>query len=102
MNQLEEVKLKLEMQRGQKAAELLNEELLVEAFDLMNNRLKSEWELSPARDTEGRERLWLMLKLLKNVQDHLQEVLMTGKMASIKLEQERTIKQKMAEYLKSL
>lgn len=35
-----------------------------------------------------------MQKLLKNVGDHLSEIAQTGKLASLQLEQERTILQK--------
>ena len=78
----------------------MSDELIVEAFDILNTRLTDEWASSPVRDTEGRERIWLMKKLLKNVGDHLNEIAQTGKMASIQLEQERTIAQRAKQWAK--
>ena len=100
MNSLEEGRLRNEATRGQRAVELMADELIVEAFDILNTRLNDEWASSPVRDTEGRERIWLMKKLLKNVGDHLNEIAQTGKMASIQLEQERTIAQRAKQWAK--
>lgn len=89
-----ESQLRSEASRGNRAIELMSDELVIEAFDTLNERLTNEWANSPVRDTEGRERIWLMKRLLKNVGDHLSEVMTTGKLASLQLEQERTITQK--------
>ena len=94
MNLIEEAKLRSEATRGMRANELMSDEIMVEAFTTLDQRLTNEWANSPARDTEGRERLWLMLKLLKSVEGHLKEVATTGKMAALKLEQERTLMQR--------
>jgi len=91
MNSDQEYKLMFEATRGQRAAELMADELIVEAFDTLNERLTNEWANSPVRDSEGRERIWLMQKLLKSVGDHLNEIATTGKMATLQLAQERTI-----------
>lgn len=89
-----EAKLRAEASRGQRAAEIMADELVVEAFTKMRDRFASDWANSPARDTEGREKIWLMQKLLKSVEDQLKEVMTTGRMASMQLEQERTIAQR--------
>jgi hypothetical protein len=94
MNLENEGQLRSEATRGQRAAELLADPLLVEAFALLDERFNQQWADSPARDTEGRERIWLMKKLLKNVGEHLAQVAMTGKMASLQLEQHKTMLQK--------
>ena len=89
-----EAQLRSEATRGMEAIELMSNELLVEAFTTLDARLTQEWSNSPARDSEGRERIWLMQKLLKNVVDHLKEIAQTGKLASLQLEQERTMAQR--------
>ena len=89
-----EAQLRNEATRGQRANELMADELIVEAFELLQDRLTQEWANSPVRDSEARERIWLMQKLLKNVGDHLSEIAQTGKLASLQLEQEKTILQK--------
>lgn len=94
MNLSEEPRLRAEAMRGQRAHELMADDLMVEAFGTLNTRLTKEWADSPVRDTEGRERIWLMQKLLKSVGDHLSEIAQTGKLASLQLEQERTRLQK--------
>ncbi len=94
MNIQQEAKLKSEVARAERANELMDDELMVEAFTLLNSKLTAEWSNSPVRDTEGRERIWLMQKLLKSVGDHLREIALTGKMASLQLQQEQTILQK--------
>lgn len=94
MNIQEEAKLKSEVARAERANELLNDELMVEAFQTLTNRFAEEWANSPVRDSEGRERIWLMQKLLKSVGDHLREIAQTGKLASLQLHQHQTMLQK--------
>lgn len=93
-----ESQLRSEAARGLRANELMADDLIVEAFTQLDKRLDEEWANSPVRDTEGRERIWLMKKLLKNVGDHLKEIAQTGKMAALQLEQERTMLQKAKEW----
>ena len=100
MNINDEAKLRAEASRGQRAAQLLADELIQEAFALLRERYTAEWAGSPARDSEGREKLWLMLKCLNAVDAHLNEALTTGKMASVQLEQERTRLQRTKDWLK--
>ena len=89
-----EAQLRSEATRGMEANDLLSNTLLVEAFTVLDERLTVEWANSPARDTEGRERLWMMHKLLLSLRGHISEIAQTGKLASIQLEQERTLAQK--------
>lgn len=76
-----------EVSRGEQARDLLNHPLLVEAFDLIEGETIKAWEDSPARDTEGRERLWLQLKLLRRLRGHIESVVDSGKMARATLAQ---------------
>ena len=88
----EDLKRREEVQRGDEARRLLEEPLLVEAFAMLRQRYIAEWESSPARDTEGREKLWLMNRLISSVENQLKQLLETGKLASIQLEQKRTLR----------
>lgn len=94
MNHETEAQLRNEATRGMQANDLLEHELLVEAFEVIQSRLTSEWADSPVRDTEGRERIWLMMKLLSNLKEHIRAVAETGKLASIQLERELSMVQK--------
>lgn len=76
-----------EILRGQDAEQLLAHPLLVEAFELIEEELSNQWQNSPARDQEGREKLWLTLRLLKRLQVQLRSVVETGQFAKLTLAQ---------------
>lgn len=71
-----------EVLRGEQAAHLLNHPLLIEARQTIESELMHAWQTSPARDVEGRETLWLSLKLMGQVFGHIQTTLETGKLAA--------------------
>ena len=97
-----ESQLRNEATRGMAANELIANELLIEAFAKIDARIMQEWADSPARDTTGRENLWTMKKLLSNLSAHIAEVATTGKLASLQLEQERTLVQKAKEWAREV
>jgi hypothetical protein len=72
--------------RGRQAEDLLAHPLLVEAFETLENEVIETWKNSPARDEDGREKLWLMLHLSQKVKMHLQTIVQSGKMAAIELQ----------------
>lgn len=74
-----------DMIRAERARLLLAEPLLIEAFETISQELTQAWQNSPARDVDGRETLWLSLKLLTQVQQHLISVMESGKMAQVEL-----------------
>lgn len=67
--------------RGVRARELLENPLVVEAFASVKAEYLDAWEKTPARDQEGRERLWVMVKLIDKVKLHLGQVVDAGKIA---------------------
>jgi hypothetical protein len=56
--------------------------------------LTEQWKTSPARDQDGREKLWLMLKLLDKVHLCLQSSLDSGKLAAKELEYQESMAKK--------
>lgn len=80
-------KAEYEIVRGERAAQLLQEPLLVEAFETLQKELTDQWQKSPVRDVEGREKLYLSLLCLQRVQGQLATVLETGKVAKATLAQ---------------
>jgi len=86
-------KTETDIQRGEQAARLLSEPLLIEALELIESEYTQEWKNSPARDVEGREKLWLMVRTVQKFQQELESVLETGKLAKHKLEQETLAQQ---------
>ncbi len=98
----EESRLLAEQERARQAQELAEHPLFKEALQQYRERLMQEWSDSPIRDTEGREKLWLMQKTVAVVERHLVELMETGKLASMQLEQRRTLAQRARESLSSL
>ena len=72
------------MKRGAQAEELLAHPLLAEALSAFETEIVEQWKNSPARDQDGRERLWSMLQANRRFQQHLQTHMETGKLASFK------------------
>ena len=74
--------------RGVRAERLLGDPMLAEGFDAVRQAILAKFETSPVRDTEGRERLFLMLKALNDVKGHLEQAVREGKFA-VKLREEK-------------
>ena len=70
-----------EVARGHTAERLINDPVMIEAFDTIRAEYIAAWESAPVRDVEGRERIWAHLQLLGKVRGHLEAVASTGKMA---------------------
>lgn len=94
-------KLLVEQERGRQATELLEHPLMKEAFSTIRQEFTQAWQSSPARDQEGRERLWHLLKLTDRLEGFLTETVTTGKMASMQIEEARTLAQKLKDGLNS-
>ena len=77
--------LEQEQRRGEQARRLLDEPLIVEAFTEVETALRRQWEASGEGDVEARERLWLMLKLVRRVHGRLAEAMETGRLAETQL-----------------
>lgn len=77
--------LEEEKRRGDEARRILDEPLLAEAFQEIEKELTQAWMESPARDAEGREKTWLMLKLLHKVRGSLESMVSNGTMAKATL-----------------
>ena len=58
---------------GDRAKEVIENEVFVDAFTQIQNEVIEQWTNSPARDAEGRERLWTYLQMLKRLQAQLQQ-----------------------------
>lgn len=76
---------------GDRAKEVLENEAFVEAFEAIEKEVIEQWTNSPARDAEGREKLWSYLHLLRKVKQHLTSTLETGKLAQLDLQHRQTL-----------
>ena len=65
---------------------LLKDEFLWKQFDYLEQEYIKQWKTWPAKDTDGRERLWQAVNVCGKVRDHLTTVLGSGKLAKADLE----------------
>ena len=75
-----------DLARANRAELLLNEPLVIEAFDALKREYIGAWEASPARDTDARERLWQAVQIVGKVRSHLQAMVGDGKIAQADIE----------------
>ena len=80
-------KLNTAMVRGSRAAALLRDELLQESLAVLERDYIEAWKTWPARDTDGRERLWQAVNVVGKVRGHLVTVANNGKLAVAEIEQ---------------
>lgn len=73
---------------------VLENEAFQQAFKDIEQELTEQWKTSPARDPDGRESIWLMLKLLHKVEIALRASLDSGKLAAKELEYQQSMAQK--------
>lgn len=78
-----EQKLDDEIRRAESARQVIDHPLFQEAFNTLRDEVVHQWETSPASDTEGREKLWLILKAADRAQAHLVSLMETGKLAAV-------------------
>ena len=71
-----------EIQRGHRAKAILDDEIFAEAIQKVSTELDQEWLNSPIRATEGREKIYMMKKMLNVLLVQIQSVMETGKLAS--------------------
>ena len=81
------MELEKEQQRGQQAKRILEDPIYIEALQKVSQELDQEWINSPIRDTEGRERIYMMKKMLNVLHVQLKSVMETGKLATMQVNQ---------------
>tara|TARA_R100000234_G_C4908722_1_gene138895 strand:+ start:68 stop:331 length:264 start_codon:yes stop_codon:yes gene_type:complete len=71
-----------EIDKGNQAKRILEDEIFTNAVKNIEDRLKQEWLNSPLRDTEAREKIFLMQKMLQSLINEITSVMETGKLAN--------------------
>jgi|TARA_R100001129_G_C5175260_1_gene206078 hypothetical protein len=74
-----------EIHLGNQAKRILEDEIFTDAVKKIEERLNQEWLNSPLRDTEAREKIFLMRKMLETIINEITSVMETGKLANKKL-----------------
>jgi hypothetical protein len=82
---MEATPLEDRIERGRLASEVLENELFIEAFESTERELVERWKSSPARDSEGREKIWVYLSMLRKVRANLESAMETGELGKIEL-----------------
>ncbi len=70
-----------EAHRGQEAELLLRNDLLREALDAIDAEVVKQWQDCPARDKDGKEALWQLMKTAQKFRRILTGHIETGKLA---------------------
>ena len=87
---------------GDRAREVIENEAFIAAFEATEKEVVDQWMQSPARDQDGREKLWQYLSMLRKVKANLQTTLETGKLAQLELQHKRTMADKARGWLSSV
>ena len=72
-----------DLQREEKAQNLLNNELFQESFEVLRKDLMDRWSASGSTELEARESIWLAMRLLDKIHGHLTSIVETGHMNKI-------------------
>src|SRR5262249_53748592 len=68
-----------------RAQDLLDNEILTEAFDKLEKGYVTAWRSTGVDDVTGREKLFLAINIVGKVRDHLASVVANGKLAEAEL-----------------
>jgi len=69
------------VQESREAEEILNSDVFKKAFINYKNELIDLWEQTPTQDSELRERIYLSIKVLPEVEKHLRIIIEKGKIS---------------------
>lgn len=81
----DEGQLAVATERAQRAQQLLDNELLAEAFKTLEDSYASAWRSTALDDAQGREKLFLAINLVGKVRDHLNAAVANGRLAQAEL-----------------
>ena len=77
----DESQLDIAVGRAQRAQDLINNELLQEAFKTLEDAYLQAWRVTKIEDVAGREKLFLAVNIVAKVKDHLNATVTNGKLA---------------------
>jgi hypothetical protein len=81
----DESKLQQDAVRGSRAKSLLENELLIEAFDALEKAYIASWRTTNADATADREKLFLAVNIIGKVRDHIGMIASNGNLAQKEL-----------------
>lgn len=80
------------LERARKAQELMEDEVLTEAFDLLEQRYLQELRDTKLTQEQERTQLWHRLKVLEHIRRELQAMVEDGYVVRLNLEKTRKLK----------
>jgi hypothetical protein len=84
---MDETKLGEAAAKAMRAQDLLDSELLSEAFKGLEDNYTSAWRATTIEDVAAREKLFLAINIVGKVRDHLATILTNGKLAEAELKE---------------
>ena len=85
------MKIEERIYNGDRAREVLENEVFTAALADIKQEVIGQWQQSPARDSEGREKLWNLLKMAEKLEAMLITTMETGKLAKLDLEHKQSL-----------
>lgn len=82
---MEDYQISKDMERGQRARELLENTLLKEAFSVLETELTDVWKATKTNQAEVREEAWITLRALHRLEGILTTWVNGGKIAIAEL-----------------
>lgn len=77
----DEGKLDIEVKRGQQAELVLRNEIYQEAFVIIKAELFNQFQDTKYPQSSKRDEIWRQMQVVSSVENHLSNVMHTGKMA---------------------
>jgi hypothetical protein len=84
---MNEVQLGEAVTKAMRAQDMLDNELLGEAFKGLENSYTAAWRATVVDDVAAREKLFLAINIVGKVRDHLASVVANGKLAEAELKE---------------
>jgi hypothetical protein len=81
----DEIALQKQVNRGQKANSLVDNDLLKEAFEALEKSYIEFWRQTKPEDSLAREKAFIAINIVGKVRDHLHAVIQNGKLATAEL-----------------
>jgi hypothetical protein len=71
-------RLRQQQARGHRAKRILEDDLVIEAFEKIETVVTEAWQNSPADAEKERYNAYLMHRLLKQFKEHFRQIVVTG------------------------
>jgi hypothetical protein len=83
----DESKLREMSAKAMRAQNLLDDDLMTEAFKSLEDSYTAAWRATTIDDVGGREKLFLAINIVGKVRDHLTAIVANGKLAQAELKE---------------